>query len=138
MAVSPEEAGLCGCWQFIAMWRERHTLRRGQVVKIEEDYSFYVGSLAQSQRSAGELAELIRGHWGACENGSHYRRDVTLGEDASAIAGRRGAQVMATLRNLVLGLFELQKHRGQTQAAYVPSWRRGMSASTAIHLVKAT
>jgi len=22
-SLSPEEAGLCGCWQFLAVWRER-------------------------------------------------------------------------------------------------------------------
>ena len=31
--LSPEEAGLCGCRQFIAVWRKRHYLRRGRVYK---------------------------------------------------------------------------------------------------------
>lgn len=135
VALSPQEAGLCGCWQFIALWRQREELRQGKVIKQEEEYQFYCSSLAQPEHTAQELVEIIRGHWSACEIGSHYRRDVTLGEDASQI--RKAAEPMATLRNLVLGLFELQKHREQTDSSFVPSWQRKMSASMAIKLIKA-
>lgn len=135
MAVTPEDAGLCGCWQFLAVWRERQHLRGGRVVKQSEEYSFYTCSLARDERSAEHLAGNIRSHWNASEIGSHYRRDVSLGEDASRISGRSGAQVMAALRNTVLGLFELQKDRGKTQARYVPSWKRRMNAARAIKLI---
>jgi predicted transposase YbfD/YdcC len=133
--VTPEESGLCGCWQFIAVWRERQKLRKGKVVEASQEYSFYTSSLVLDENNAQEVAQFIRGHWGACENGSHYRRDVTLGEDASLVSGRNAAQAMATLRNLVLGLFELQKERGKTSAKHVPSWQRRMSATHAIQLI---
>lgn len=135
VAVTPEESGLCGCWQFIAVWRDRQKLRKGKVVENSEEYSFYAASLATDEYDAQHVAEFIRGHWGACENGSHYRRDVTLGEDASLVSGRSAAHAMATLRNLVLGLFELQKEKGKTKAQHVPSWRRRMSATRAIQLI---
>lgn len=137
-AVAPEEAGLCGCWQFIAVWRQRQYLKAGRVVKEEEEYAYYVTSAEHAAYSAKELVAIIRGHWDAVENGSHYRRDVTLGEDVSRIAqdeGRNGAHVMATLRNLVLGLFEWQKHRGEVQG-HVPSWRRKMDGKQAVMLLK--
>ena len=134
--VSPEEAGLCGCWQFIALWRERQKLRKGQVLEQSEEYSFYAASLAHDEHDARALAGFIRGHWNACEIGSHYRRDVSLGEDASLIKGRR-AHVMAVLRNLTLGLFELQKDRGKASAPYVPGWQRKMTASQALGLLRA-
>jgi predicted transposase YbfD/YdcC len=134
VAVSPEESGLCGCWQFIAVWRQRGELRQGKVVEKEEEYQFYCTSLAQADHPAQELVQMIRGHWSACEIGAHYRRDVTLKEDASRI--REAAQPMATLRNLVLGLFELQKDREQTKSQYVPNWQRKMTASMAIQLIK--
>ena len=134
VAVSPEESGLCGCWQFIAIWRQREELRQGKVVDTQEDYQFYCASLAQAEHTAAELLEIIRGHWSACEIGAHYRRDVTLGEDASQI--RKAAQPMATLRNLVLGIFELQKDREQTDSQWVPGWQRKMTASRAIKLIK--
>ncbi len=106
------------------------------MIKQEQEYSYYVTSLACAESTQGQIAQIIRGHWNAVENGSHYRRDVTLGEDASLISGRAGAHVMATLRNLVLGLFELQKHGGKTDG-YVPGWQRKMSGSNALTLIKA-
>jgi predicted transposase YbfD/YdcC len=133
--LTPEEAGLCGCWQFIALWRERQKLRGGQVIETSEEYVYYASSLTKAEHSAVELAGFIRDHWGAVENGSHYRRDVTLGEDASQISGRSGAQVMASLRNLVLGLYELQKQRGKTQADYLPEWQRKLSPTRAFQLI---
>jgi len=84
------------------------------------------------------LLEFIRGHWGAIENGSHYRRDVSLGEDASQISVRSGAFVMATLRNLLLGLYELSQHRGQTQARTFPSWRRQLTTAKMMALITQT
>ena len=135
VTVSPQEAGLCGCWQFLAVWRERQELRRGKVVQTSEEYSFYATSAAPKQYSAQRLLQAIRDHWGAAENGSHYRRDVSMGEDASRISGRSGAYVMATLRNLLLGLMELQRHRGKTQARTFPQWRRKLTLSQKIQLL---
>jgi predicted transposase YbfD/YdcC len=134
-SLSPEEAGLCGCWQFIAVWREQTQLRNGKVVKESQEYSFYCTSATKAQYSAEELLQIIRSHWSASENGSHYRRDVSLGEDASRISGRNGANVMATLRNLALGLHELQKHRGKTQSDTFPGWRRKLSNTQIIQLI---
>jgi predicted transposase YbfD/YdcC len=102
----------------IAVWHQRQYLNAGRVDKEEEESAYYVTSAEHAAYSAQELMEIIHGHWAAVENGSHHRRDVTLGEDASRIAkdpGRNGAHVMATLRNLTLGLFEWQKHGGEVQ-----------------------
>lgn len=137
-SLCPEEAGLCGCWQFIAVWRERQELRQGKVVQETEEYAYYATSAAQQQYSARELMGFIRGHWAATENGAHYRRDVSLGEDASRIGGRTGAFVMATLRNLLLGLFELQKHRAHTQCRTFPGWRRKLTRAQILQLITRT
>ncbi len=127
---------MIGCWQFIALWRERLELRNGEIVNQSQEYSFYVTSLVAEEATAEQLAQHIRGHWAACENGSHYRRDVSLGEDASQISGRNAAQAMATLRNLVLGLFELQKDKERASSPNVPGWQRKMTASAALQLIK--
>ena len=133
--VTPEEAGLCGCWQFVAVWRERKELRRGKVIDQSEEYSFYCTSAAPGQYTAQQLLQTIRDHWSASENGAHYRRDVSLGEDDCRIGGRTGAFVMATLRNLLLGLFELQKHRNQTKARTFPGWRRRLTSTQKLQLI---
>jgi predicted transposase YbfD/YdcC len=126
---------LCGCWQFLAVWRERQELRRAKVVATSEEYAFYCTSAAPKQYNAQQLLQAVRDHWGAIENGAHYRRDVSLGEDDSRISGRSGAYVMATLRNLLLGLMELQRHRGKTQARTFPGWRRKLKTAQKIQLI---
>lgn len=126
---------MCGCWQFLAVWREQQYLRQGEVIKEFDEYSFYSTSAAPEQYSAAQLLGVIRDHWAAIENGSHHRRDVSLGEDASQISGRTRPYVMATLRNLVLGLFELQKHRGKTRARTFMSWRRKLTNPEKIALI---
>jgi predicted transposase YbfD/YdcC len=60
-----------------------------------------ISSLSPQRADAQRLLELTRGHWGI-ENGLHYRRDMTLGEDASRIRKGVAPQVMAALRNSVL------------------------------------
>lgn len=56
------------------------------------------------------------------------------GENPSLIPGKR-AQVMATLRNLVLGLFEIYNRRCQAGAPQFTGWRRKMSGSQGLRLL---
>lgn len=132
-SVSPEEAGLTGCWQFIALWREREYWRGGKVYKREEEYAYYVASADSKVYDESQLLGAIRGHWDSIENGSHHRRDVSMGEDASGISKRPQAHMMASLRNLVLGLFERQKHNNKDS---FPSWRRKMTPAQALRLIR--
>ena len=119
------------------MWRDRQYLRGGQVYKEEQEYSFYACSVAYQELSAAELSAVIRNHWAASENGSHYRRDVTLGEDASQVSDRGRAQAMSTLRNLIVGLFELAKEKGEVpDNQYLPGWRRTMTGRKALAVVR--
>jgi predicted transposase YbfD/YdcC len=64
---------------------------------------YAVTSLTHAQASPARLADLIRGHW-SIENGLHYVRDVTFGEDASRVRTGTAPQVLACLRNLVIGV----------------------------------
>jgi predicted transposase YbfD/YdcC len=63
---------------------------------------YAVTSLAHAQASPARLADYLRGHW-AIENGLHYIRDVTFGEDTSQVRTGTGPHVMTCLRNLVIG-----------------------------------
>jgi predicted transposase YbfD/YdcC len=60
-----------------------------------------ITSLSPQRADALRLLEVTRGHWGI-ENELHYRRDVTLAEDASRVRKGVAPQVMAALRNSVL------------------------------------
>lgn len=137
VAVTPEEIGLCGCWQVLALRRERIELGR-KAGEPSDEISYYATSIGSQEMEKKELLQVIRDHWGACENGAHYRRDVSFGEDACRVSKRSSAQVLSTLRNLALGLYELQKERGKTKAATLPSWRRTVGVSTALKLILRT
>jgi predicted transposase YbfD/YdcC len=81
---------------------ERVVQRKGQRT---QEVRYAITSVATA--SAAQLLHLVRGHWGI-ENRLHYVRDVTLGEDASRIRTRAAPQVIAALRNAVLGLLRQQ------------------------------
>ena len=49
------------------------------------------------------ILKLKRGHWGI-ENGLHYVKDVTMGEDKSTVHADHGPKIMAALRNTALSL----------------------------------
>jgi predicted transposase YbfD/YdcC len=63
---------------------------------------YAITSLSFQQARPARLADLIRGHW-SIENGLHWVRDVTLGEDASQLRTGTAPHVMAVLRNLAIG-----------------------------------
>jgi len=163
VAVTPEEIGLCGCWQVIAVERTRIELtkpakkdkpdaqakpaqelkeaksdgeqkRAGGIKPVSEkslEIGYYATSLSLEEHAEAALEEIIRGHWSAIENGTHYRRDVTLGEDACRVANRCGAEVLASLRNLALGIYELQRARENTKVDTLASWCQQQTFSAA-------
>lgn len=69
---------------------------------------YAVTSQTAAQADPARLGALLRAHWQV--EGLHWVRDVTLGEDASRIRTAAGPQVMATLRNLAIGLLRLSGH----------------------------
>ena len=68
--------------------------------------------------------------------GTHYRRDVTLGEDACRVKDRNAASVLATLRNLTNGIYELEREQERTQVDTLNSWLEQQTFSTAWPLLK--
>jgi hypothetical protein len=87
----------------------------GQVFRLERETRIVISgrvrhavvygitSLTSAQASPAHLLELVRRHW-AIENGLHYRRDVTLHEDAGRFKYWPAAHALAVLNNLVLAL----------------------------------
>ena len=62
-------------------------------------------SLSEKMASAAYLLSLVRQHW-KIENRLHWRKDVTLKEDKCLVGDSHIQQVLATLNNTVLGLFD--------------------------------
>ena len=64
---------------------------------------YAITDLTIEQTTAADLADAARDHWGI-ENRLHWVRDVTYAEDLSQVRTGHGPAVMATLRNLAIGL----------------------------------
>jgi predicted transposase YbfD/YdcC len=74
--------------------------------KWRSETVYAVTDLGFDDIGPGELAEIIRGHWGI-ENRLHWIRDVVFAEDHSQVRTGNGPAVMATLRNLAVSLHRL-------------------------------
>jgi len=84
-------------------------IRRTVKVKGEERRELVYGitNLPRKKANAKRLLELNRKHWWI-ENRLHYRRDVTLGEDASQVRSRGAPEVLAALNGGLLALLDFQ------------------------------
>ena len=71
--------------------------------KVEVEVVHGITSLTRQQADAEALLALVRAHW-QIENGLHYVRDVTLGEDACRVRTGSAPQVLAALRNVAVFL----------------------------------
>lgn len=72
---------------------------------ISKEIVHAVTSLPEERASAAGLAGIARGQWGI--ESVHWVRDTAYAEDASTGYTGNGPQVMATLRNLAIGLLYL-------------------------------
>jgi hypothetical protein len=132
---TPEECGLCGCWQLVAVYRD--CLELGPRKRKPEDaVGYYASSLAYRETTDEAMLEYIRGHWAGIENGTHLMRDVSFGEDACRVAERTAAHVLASLRNIGVGLYELARAKGRASKAGCKSHCRRMTFAMAYSMIK--
>jgi predicted transposase YbfD/YdcC len=74
-------------------------------LKCTQQIVYGITSLTPAQADPARLLELLRTHW-HIENRSHYRRDVTLGEDASQLRTAGAPLALAALNGTVLALMD--------------------------------
>jgi predicted transposase YbfD/YdcC len=86
----------------------QRVVTRGGKTSYEQQYA--VTSLPPQRTTAARVQTLWRGHWGI-ENGLHYVRDVTLGEDASRMRAGNEPQALAAVRNTVISTLHRAGHR---------------------------
>ena len=100
--MSDEEAYLDwpGVCQLFRLERKRCETQTG--AKTTE-LIYGITSRSPERASAEQLLDWTRQYWGI-ENGLHYRRDVTLREDATRISQPALAKSMATINNFIVGL----------------------------------
>jgi len=91
-------------WTNIAqVFMIRRTITEKGETKIETTYG--ITSLPRKKADAKRLLKLNRKHW-SVENRLHYRRDVTLGEDASHVRVKGAPQVLAALNGGILAIMD--------------------------------
>ena len=78
------------------IWHEKHRGYTRQVM-------YGLTSLSPKRASPKKLLALVRQYW-EIETGLHYRRDVTLKEDATRLTLGNAGHIMAILNNALIGL----------------------------------
>ena len=96
-----------GLQQVFRLDRKTVILKTGEV---RQETVYGLTSLSFIRAGADRLLQLTRVHW-QIENRSHWVRDVTFGEDRSQVRKGTLPQMMAALRNVVIGLLRHQRFR---------------------------
>ena len=89
-----------GVCQVFKLERYVQRLRTG---KESTEVIYGITSCAPKMASAEQMLQWTRLYWGI-ENGLHYRRDVTLHEDATRTSEPALAKTVAAINNFVVGL----------------------------------
>lgn len=91
-------------WAGVAqVFRLRRHVKDGD--KEREEIVYGVTNLPRKKANASRLLALQQAHW-QIENRLHYRRDVTLGEDACQVRMAGAPQALAALNGGVLALMD--------------------------------
>jgi len=90
--------------------------------ETQEHIVYGFTSLSRELVSPDKLLSMIRAYW-RIENSLHYRRDVSLLEDHTRLTKGQAGRVMASINNLVLGIFARQD-----TYRYLPPARRYFDA----------
>lgn len=104
-----------GLAQVYRLERRFQWRRNGSCYPSSCQVEFGITSLTRTQATPSYLLQIRRAHWGI-ETGLHYRRDVTLKEDATRMTLGNAGQVMASINNLVLALIRQANFHNAAQA----------------------
>ncbi len=83
------------------MVRERVDAKTG---KAAAETACGISSVPAERAGPERLLAWNRGHW-QVENANHWRRDATMGEDASRVRARHAPANCAALDNIALAVF---------------------------------
>jgi predicted transposase YbfD/YdcC len=108
-------SGWPGLAQVYRLEREIQWWRSGKCYRTSCEVEFGITSLSRKKINPVQLLEIRRAHWGI-ETGLHYRRDVTLMEDAVRMTIGSTGMTMASINNLVLALIRQAKFYNAAQA----------------------
>lgn len=104
-----------GLAQVYRLERQFQWRRNGVCYRTSCEVEFGITSLTRAKAAPERLLEIRRTHWGI-ETGLHYRRDVTMKEDATRMTVGSTGKVMACVNNLVLALIRQAKFQNAAEA----------------------
>lgn len=104
-----------GLAQVYRLERQFQWRRNGRCYRTSSEIEFGITSLTRKEASPLRLLHIRRAHWGI-ETGLHFRRDVTLREDATRMTCGQMGKVMASINNLVLALIRQANFHNAAQA----------------------
>jgi len=107
-----------GLGQVFQLKRQFEWRRNGKPIRTSCETEFGITSLSRKKGTLLKVLQIRRSHW-RIETGSHYRRDVTLREDATRMTVGNTAKLMACINNLVLALIKQAKF---DNAAHARRW----------------
>jgi predicted transposase YbfD/YdcC len=128
--ITPRTSGFAGARTLLAVHSERALTKKGTESK---ETRYYLSSLGLEHMRLEQQAQLIRGHWAAVENNTHWRKDTLMGEDGMR---SRNAQLLANtalVRNALLALYH-EEYGGQNMVAMQEAMQR--SPTLALRLIR--
>jgi len=119
----PFATGFAGAAQLVRI--ERHVWDPPDAPQPTITVVFGLTSRPADAATPDQLLAAMRGNWAAIESGSHYRRDVTFGEDRSPVRDPKATPAYAALRCLAIFL-GVQHKRAQRrpQNYHLPDFLR--------------
>lgn len=103
LTLIPDEADYLD-WPGVAqVFKLERTVTQKMTQASTRETVYGITSLTSDRTSAQQLLQMTQQYW-SIENGLHYRRDVTLEEDATRIANHKRAEVLSILNNFIIGL----------------------------------
>jgi hypothetical protein len=110
-----------GLGQVYRLERQFNWVRTGVCYKQTCEIEYGITSLTRAESTPLRVLQVRRAHW-LIETGLHYRRDVTLHEDATRMTTGEMGSVIASINNLVLAII---RQAGFHNAAQDRRWFAG-------------
>lgn len=122
-AITPEQMGFPHVLQLARLDRIRE-IKSG---RQEVETVWIITSLSPEKADAARLLELARQYW-SIENGTHYRLDVSSGEDRCRVRHPVAATVLGILRRAVQGEYRAWARRQpKARDSTCPAFQERMS-----------
>jgi hypothetical protein len=123
MALTPEQIGFPHVMQLARLDRVRQLSPGRQ----EAETVWLITSLTPDQADSLRLLELARQYW-SIENGTHYRLDVSSGEDRCRVRHPIASTVLGILRRAVQGEYRAWARRQRkARDSTCPAFQEHMS-----------